>query len=89
VVTFARGGHVVARARAVRRGTRWVTHRHLRHGESAYVCAGGIRDAWGDLNGAPSAVVGRRAGRRGLRCPRVTLRANANDQRVTAAAPLG
>jgi hypothetical protein len=59
-VTFARGAKVVARVRARRsKNGRWYTRRHLRHGESAYVCPGAARDPWGDVNGAPSAVVGR------------------------------
>jgi len=63
VVTFARGGKVVARVRARRWGDRWLTRRHLRRGESAYVCAGDVRDRFGNLNGALSQVTGRRDGR--------------------------
>ncbi len=71
VVTFARGTKVVARVRAHRNGpSRWLTRRTLRRGESAYVCAGGVRDRWGNLNGAPSAVAGRSV--KALRCPTVT-----------------
>jgi hypothetical protein len=47
------------RVGAVRRGERWYATRRLRAGESAYVPAGGVRDAWGNVNGAASAPVTR------------------------------
>ena len=81
VVTFARGNRVIARERARRWGDRWLTRRHLRRGESAYVCAGGVRDRFGNLNGAPSAVAGRRVA--SLRCPRVTVRGVTNKRLAT------
>ena len=37
---------------------RWRTIRALRAGESAYVCAGDLRDAWGNFNGSASATAG-------------------------------
>jgi hypothetical protein len=57
-ITIGRG----ARRRtvtAVRRGGRWVTPMPLAAGERAWVRRGGVRDAFGNLNGAPSAVVAR------------------------------
>jgi hypothetical protein len=46
------------RSPATQRGGRWVTAERLKEGESAFVAAGCVRDAWGNHNGAPSAVVG-------------------------------
>ncbi len=56
VVTFARGNRVVARARARRWRERWLTRRHLRSGERAYVCPNDVRDQFGNRNNAVSSV---------------------------------
>jgi hypothetical protein len=57
VVTFARGSRVVARVRGRRSGDRWLTRRHLRRGERAYVCTGDIRDQFGNRNASASLIV--------------------------------
>ena len=54
-VTDAQGR--TRRVAARRDGDRWVTARALRAGERAVVPAGGVRDAYGDVNGAPSTAV--------------------------------
>ncbi len=61
VVTIrdAASGQVIARAGAHRAGDRWVTSRHLARGQAARVAVGGVTDAYGDYNGAPSARVRR------------------------------
>jgi hypothetical protein len=57
-VVDARGRRVEARARRAADG-RWTTTRRLRAGERAYVDAGGVRDAFGNLNGERSETVRR------------------------------
>jgi hypothetical protein len=56
-VTIRRVSGSTVTVAAVRHGDRWRTTTKLRPGESAHVAAGGIRDPWGNLNGAPSASV--------------------------------
>jgi hypothetical protein len=58
-VTFTDGRGRTRRVRAVRSGDRWRTTAALPPGSSAYVAAGAVRDAFGDLNGRPSAPVTR------------------------------
>ncbi|WP_205699648.1 hypothetical protein [Conexibacter sp. SYSU D00693] len=53
-VRILRPGRRTLVARAVRRGGRWRTTRRLRPGERAFVAAGGVRDRFGDVNGAAS-----------------------------------
>src|SRR5205823_748705 len=36
---------------------RWVANVNLGPGDRAFVDAGGVQDAWGEINGAPSATV--------------------------------
>jgi hypothetical protein len=43
---------------ATQRDGRWVTAYRLRPGESAFVAAGCVEDAWGDFNRGPSVVAG-------------------------------
>jgi hypothetical protein len=57
-VTIVRKNGKTAQVPATERDGRWVTSRTLKAGESAFVAAGCVRDAWGNRNGAPSAVVG-------------------------------
>jgi hypothetical protein len=57
-VTYVLGGRVRARVSARPQGDRWVAGRVLGAGESAFVASGCARDAWGNHNGAPSAVIG-------------------------------
>ena len=47
---------------AHRAGGRWRTRARLRRGDSARVVVGGVRDAWRNFNGRPSAVVRRGEG---------------------------
>jgi hypothetical protein len=54
-VTYTKPGGHRRRVAAHRVGDRWVTDRPLRPDEHAQVLAGDARDAWGDVNGAPSA----------------------------------
>jgi hypothetical protein len=56
-VTYVNAGGHARRLAAHRAGDRWVTSSPLRPGEQAVVRAGDARDAWGDFNGAPSAVL--------------------------------
>ena len=77
VVTVVRRDGSTRRVRAVERRGRWVARRAVCPGQSAYVAAGGVRDFFGNLNGAASGRVSgrvrncaRRAGRprgRGVR----------------------
>jgi hypothetical protein len=45
------------RLRAQLRGDRFIVSRSLRRGERAYVAAGDVTDAFGNVNGQPSADV--------------------------------
>jgi hypothetical protein len=56
-IIVARGNRI-KRVAAVRDGDRWVSPGPLAAGESAYVGRGCARDAYGNYNGAASAVVG-------------------------------
>ncbi len=51
-------GTLIGRVAATLSGDRWITARRLRPGEVARVEAGGVRDAYGNFNGAPSNPVG-------------------------------
>ena len=69
-VTYRHG----ARARGWRRrrsGDRWVTAPRSRDGEAAYVCPGGVRDEWGNFNGAMSAAGRRHGGADQVRPPAI------------------
>jgi hypothetical protein len=57
VVTIERPNGKPVAAPAFRQGDRWVTERRLRPRERASVAAGDVRDAYGNLNGEPSATV--------------------------------
>src|SRR5439155_3063904 len=56
-VTVVRASGAAQRVRASFVGGRWVAHTALRAGDRASVEAGGVRDAWGEINGVPSATV--------------------------------
>jgi len=58
-VTVVRASGAVRRVRARASGGRWLARAGLRPGDAAVVRRGGVRDANGELNGAPSAVVAR------------------------------
>ena len=45
------------RIRATQQGDRWVVTKQLAPGESAYVGAGDVKDAFGNANGAPTSTV--------------------------------
>lgn len=53
--TFAQAGQVPG----VREGDRWVSSQPLETGESASMAAGGVVDAFGNVNGAASGAVTR------------------------------
>ena len=57
VIVYKRGGSF-RKVTATRRGDRWATTYALRRGERAYVGAGCVTDAFGNVNGARSALVG-------------------------------
>ncbi len=61
VVTVIRSDGTIEDVPATKSGGRWVTTRVLAPGESALVAAGGVTDAFADLNGAASPVVSRAA----------------------------
>jgi Neutral/alkaline non-lysosomal ceramidase, N-terminal len=69
-VTFASVGRT-RRVAATQSGDRWVTEAPLREREAAYVCPGGVRDAWGNFNKDLSAVVGASEARIDCREPEV------------------
>jgi hypothetical protein len=56
-VTYTNAGGHTRIVAAHRVGDRWVTSAPLRPGEHAQVRSGDARDAWGDFNGGPSAVL--------------------------------
>ncbi|HEV2999652.1 MAG TPA: neutral/alkaline non-lysosomal ceramidase N-terminal domain-containing protein [Solirubrobacteraceae bacterium] len=56
-VTFVKAGRT-RRVEAAPDGDRWVTAAALLRGEAAYVCPGGVRDAWDDFNEGLSEPVG-------------------------------
>ncbi|MGH2978392.1 MAG: hypothetical protein ACRDLQ_01985, partial [Solirubrobacterales bacterium] len=56
-LTVARSDGTQERIRAQRRGDRFFVSRPLRRGERAYVAAGDVTDAFGNLNGEQSASV--------------------------------
>jgi hypothetical protein len=71
-VTIARAGGRTETVRARREGDRWRTDAVLHPGDRARVAAGGIEDAYGNFNGAPSAEVARRPGPVPTPAPTVT-----------------
>ena len=56
-VTVVRASGAVEQAAASLADGRWVAPVALQPGDRASVATGGVRDAWGEINGAPSAVV--------------------------------
>jgi hypothetical protein len=57
MATIVRSDGSQERIRAQRRGDRFFVSRVLRKGERAYVAAGDVQDAFGNLNGEPSATL--------------------------------
>ena len=58
-VLFVAADGAVTKVDAARDGDRWVTDAALPSGDMAVVGSGCVQDAFGDVNGAPSAVVSR------------------------------
>jgi hypothetical protein len=56
-VTVVRVSGAVEQVAASLLGGRWTASAALQPGDRAYVAAGGVRDAWGEVNGAPSSSV--------------------------------
>jgi hypothetical protein len=57
VVTVVRASGTVQKIPASLVGGRWVASTALHPGDRAYVDVAGVHDAWGEINGAPSASV--------------------------------
>ena len=57
VVTVIRASGTVQEVPASLVAGRWIASTALQPGDSASVGAGGVRDTWGEINGAPSATV--------------------------------
>ena len=58
-VTIVRTDGTTVRKQAVRQGDRWTISRLLLPGERAYVAAGDVVDAFGNMNGAASPELSR------------------------------
>ncbi|MCU1448154.1 MAG: hypothetical protein JWP02_324, partial [Acidimicrobiales bacterium] len=56
-VTVVRASGAAEQVAAFLVGGRWTASAGLQPGDRAYVAAGGVRDTWGEVNGAPSASV--------------------------------